>query len=51
VGLLSDPRPDDQQQPVKVGFKPRGVAFSADGTRAYVTNSDSNAVTVIDTGL
>jgi YVTN family beta-propeller protein len=35
---------------IGVGNHPAGVAFSPDGTRAYVTNNYSNLVTMIDTG-
>ena len=34
---------------VTVGASPAGLAVSADGRRAYVTNSGSNTVSVIDT--
>lgn len=35
--------------PIAVGVSPIGVAVSADGKRAYVTNEDSGSVSVIDT--
>ena len=34
---------------IAVGAGPTGVAFLPDGSRAYVTNSSSNSVSVIDT--
>lgn len=34
---------------ITVGAGPTGVAFLPDGTRAYVTNSSANTVSVIDT--
>ncbi|MDV6278217.1 YncE family protein, partial [Rhodococcus erythropolis] len=34
---------------VPVGASPRGVAITADGTRAYVTNQDAGTVSVIET--
>ena len=34
---------------VQVGSDPRGIAVSADGTRAYVANWASNSVSVLDT--
>ena len=34
---------------VAVGFSPRGVAVSPDGSRAYVANTNSDSVSVIDT--
>lgn len=33
------------------GNSPRGVAFTPDGSYAYVTNFTSNSVSVIDTAL
>ena len=36
---------------IPVGQGPSGVAFSPDGTQAYVTNSLDNSVSVIATGL
>ena len=36
---------------VAVGSGPFGVAITPDGTRAYVANSASNSVSVIDTAL
>jgi YVTN family beta-propeller protein/VCBS repeat-containing protein len=35
--------------PITVGRNPRGVAFSPDGSLAYVTNYGGNTVSVIDT--
>ena len=40
--------PIDGTGTIIVGENPQGVALSADGTRAYVTNSGSNSVSVID---
>ena len=37
--------------PVGVGNGPNGVAFTPDGSRAYVTNGNSNSVSIIDVGL
>lgn len=34
--------------PISVGHQPRGLAISPDGSRAYVTSGDDNALTVID---
>jgi len=34
---------------IAVGTTPRRAAFTPDGTRAYVTNSGSGSVSVIDT--
>ncbi|WP_244890041.1 beta-propeller fold lactonase family protein [Mycobacterium lentiflavum] len=34
---------------IAVGRTPWGVAFSPDGTRAYVTNNESDSVSVSDT--
>lgn len=34
---------------VAVGSEPRGVVLSPDGTKAYVTNSGSDSVSVINT--
>ena len=36
-------------EPIPVGAQPTRVAFSPDGTRAYVTNEGSNTVSVINT--
>lgn len=36
--------------PIPVGSQPRSVVALADGTRAYVANSASNSVTVVDAG-
>ena len=33
---------------IPVGQGPHGIAFTPDGKHAYVTNSDSNDVSVID---
>jgi len=33
---------------IPVGQGPHGIAFTADGKHVYVTNSDSNDVSVID---
>jgi YVTN family beta-propeller protein len=33
---------------IPVGQGPHGIAFTSDGKHAYVTNSDSNDVSVID---
>jgi YVTN family beta-propeller protein len=35
--------------PITVGLEPSSIAFTPDGTRAYVTNSEENTVSVIDT--
>jgi YVTN family beta-propeller protein len=36
---------------IRVGESPSSVAFAPDGTRAYVTNTDSDNVSVIDTAI
>jgi YVTN family beta-propeller protein len=38
------------QHKVNVGFSPTQVAVSPDGSTAYVLNSESESVSVIDTG-
>jgi DNA-binding beta-propeller fold protein YncE len=35
---------------IPVGRRPAAVAISPDGHHAYVTNTDSSSVSVIDTG-
>ncbi|MEJ1230230.1 MAG: hypothetical protein WDM88_05815 [Galbitalea sp.] len=34
--------------PIAVGTDPIGIAFTPDGTKAYITNNGSGTVTVID---
>ncbi|MEP6716843.1 MAG: YncE family protein [Terriglobia bacterium] len=34
---------------IKVGERPQGMAFSPDGRRLYVTNMNSNSISIIDT--
>jgi YVTN family beta-propeller protein len=38
-----------ETQPVAVGARPQGCALSKDGSRLYVTNSDGNSISVVDT--
>ncbi|MFC9915693.1 serine/threonine-protein kinase [Streptomyces sp. NPDC127197] len=49
--LPSDPEPPapTSVSPIRVGDRPEGVAVSPDGRWAYVTNSGSDSVSVIDT--
>jgi YVTN family beta-propeller protein len=36
-------------KPIAVGARPQGSVLSKDGTRVYVTNSDGNSISIIDT--
>jgi DNA-binding beta-propeller fold protein YncE len=36
---------------VPIGNKPLGVAVTPDGRHAYITDTDSRSVSVIDTGV
>ena len=49
VSVIDLADPDYSYFGIDVGNKPNGIAASLDGLRVYVTNIDSNSVSVIDT--
>src|SRR5262249_36591958 len=48
VVWLIDPRARAISGSIRVGSQPAGIAFSAEGSRAYVTNRGDGSLTVID---
>jgi YVTN family beta-propeller protein len=40
---------DGEIKPIAIGARPQGSVLSKDGTQLYVTNSDGNSISVIDT--
>ena len=51
LGALPAGAVQDLSKVIPVGAAPTSVAFSPDGTRAYVTNTNDDTVSVIDTAI